>query len=166
MANRDEQLQNVVNEKSEDVFMRSKADIWNYYLDKHNGDKRAAASDAARDLSGESSGKGYRSARRNFEGSRATAITRGETAKWREFGKELPSIGKHAIGDSITVTVKGTQKMGKSGTRDRTITVTFTGANAQGFIDNPSFRSIWDEYGVDPDLFEDGDYALDVQAVA
>lgn len=161
-----EMLQRAVDAKTDPVFLTSKSEIWEYYLDRNKEDRSKAASEAARALSGESSGKAYRNARRNFEGSR-TSPKKGDTPKWREFGKQLPPVSRSPKGGEITITVKGKQALGKRGEpRDRKITVTLRGPDAYKFANEPDFRDIWDAYGggVD-DLFEDGDYEIDVYAV-
>lgn len=135
----------------------SKRDIYEYFKDMNGGDSTKAASAAARFISGKSSGKEYRNARRNFEGKRATEL--GATSKWKEVGKELPRQLKDS---SIEITVKGQQKGNKGRPmRDRTIKVTLKGDKAQKFVDNPTWASIWDEYGFDFGIEEDGDIDAD-----
>lgn len=165
--NRDDLLNTAIRAKTDPIHMSTKAQIWEYYLDQNEGNKTKAASAAAQALSGQTSGKEYRNQRRNFEGNRINQL--GDKPKWKAFGTQLPEIGRKLKGDSLTLTVKGKQgiyKKGKrTGTRERTIEVTFKGANAQGFIEDPSYYSIWDEYGVDADLFDEGDYEIEVYAV-
>ena len=56
------------------------------------------------------------------------------------------------------------------GTRDRTITVTFKGTAAYEFASNPNYPDVWEEYGVDSQIFEgEGGYetgGLDVTSVS
>lgn len=161
---REDMLKAAVAKNTDPIFRTSKAEIVDYYKDTYKG---KWASQAAKDLSGttDTKSRDYKSARRNFEGSRISQ--EGKTAKWREFGKTLPPIGRKLRDNSITITVEGKQiRDGKKpGQRDRTIVVTFRGSDALTFIEEPTFQDIWDEYQFDFDEAEDGEYSLTVTNV-
>ena len=88
-----EEIKAKVDAVSPSVFMTSKAEIMDYYQDKYG---QGWESQAARDLSGETSGKAYKNARRNFEARKGERVGKkgGATKKWADFGKTLPPIGK------------------------------------------------------------------------
>lgn len=172
MSDRDDMLREAVVGKMVDVHMTTYEQVKDYYQDKAGargwiGAMAAALSPRQAGVSAKQD-KGYSAARRSIE-----RLEKGQFKNMRKYspqmaavGKTLPPIGKKIPGDAITITVKGEQREGKKGTRSRNITVTFKGADAYSFADNPSYGDIWDEYGVDSELFEDGDYAIDVYAVA
>jgi hypothetical protein len=166
-----ERLQAVVNSKTELAYMSNKADIIDFYRDKYStkGWTRAIAQDLhgmVKNRAGED--VSVKNIQRRFQGNRlAKEMSKHDKPLYEQLGKKLPDQGRKLKGDSITIEVKGHQSAGTNkGTRDRTIEVTFTGANAHNFINNPSFQDIWEEYGIDPDLFEDGEYELAIYAVS
>lgn len=138
----------------EPVYMTTKGQIWDYLLDKHNGDRKAAASEAASVLSGESSGKAYRYARRNFEGGRENSNPKGKgAAKWEEMGKKFPPIDRKPPKGGVKVHVQGHVKV-SGGRKDKkgkmrgngwakaNFTVTLSGTDAY----NPTFDAIFSDY--------------------
>lgn len=138
-------------------YISNKKDFIEYYRDTYGqkGWKRQAA--IALSGTSDSKSRAYQSAIRNFQGKRLTES--GETKKWKEAGKDIPPIRTLKNGkDSITVTVKGKQKgnLGRK-ERDRTINVTLKGDKAQKFINSPSWSDIWDEYGFDFGIDDEGD---------
>ncbi|SRR6266568_1338828 len=169
----DDRLNEAVESKTEAAYLSNRIDIAESYQDKYGLNWRKHIVDDILRVNPELK---RASVQRQFQHDKRTGQDRylgagrmsGSTKSiYESLGKTLPSTGRKLKGDSITVTVQGKQSMGtRGGTRDRTITVTFKGANAQKFINDPSYRDIWSEFGVEPDLFEDGDYAIDVYSVA
>lgn len=165
-------LQDAVNAKTEPIFMRTKSEIWEYYLDKNSGDKRKAASEAGRALYDAFPEKysSYKNARRNFEerGGQMVGAKAGDTAKWHAMGEKLPEIGRKPIGNELKITVEGSQYE-KRGERTREFTVTFKGPDAQAFVNDPSYWAFFYQYGYPLDIvqrFDGGDSsALYVTAV-
>lgn len=169
----DERLQQAINDKTDPVFLEKRSAIVDHYQDTYGAnwkthivndilrlDPTAKKASIQRQFQYDS-----RTGQERYKGEKVTASTR---ERYESLGKELPPVGRKLQGDSITITVKGEQALGEKhggGTRDREIEVTLTGANAQEFINNPDYRSIWDEYGVDPDLFDKGDYAIAISSV-
>jgi hypothetical protein len=170
----DDMLQGAIDSKTDPVFMASRAAVTDYYQDTYGTNWKSHAAAAIAGTTDKSS-RAYKSASRQFQMDKRTGqerykserVTADTRARYESVGKTLPPVGRKLQGDSITITVTGTQKAGKGkGTRERTINVTLKGANAQDFINNPSYGDVWEEYGVDADLFDDGDYAIDVSSVA
>src|SRR5579859_7984014 len=98
-------MEAAIREKTRPVYMTTKGEVWEALLDKHHQDKKAAASEGARLLSGESSGKAYKNARRNFEkrGEGLLGKKEGKTPKWANVGRQLPPIGYKLEGNKLTL---------------------------------------------------------------
>lgn len=159
-------LHRAVESKLTPVYMNTYDQIKDYYQDTHGQKGWIGAMAQAVTGSTAKNGKEYKAARRAIErfDSGQNKSMKKYGAKMPSVGRSLPAIGKRLAGNSITITIQGTQP-GKhhKGTRDRKIEVTFTGPRAQEFVDAPDYDSIWDEYGVD--LGDDSDYAVEIYAV-
>jgi hypothetical protein len=165
-------LQETVDSKFVPVYMTNYDQVKDYYQDQY-GDRgwigKMAEAVAGRNTSVPAKqDKPYLAARRSIERYEAGKFKSMKTygGKMAGVGRSLPPIGKTLPGNEIKITVRGTQNEGKSGTRDRNISVTFKGSDAYSFANNPTYADIWNEYGVNPDLFEEGDYAIEVEAVS
>ncbi len=168
---RDDLLRSAIESATAPVYMTNKADIVEHYRETYGKNWTVQA---ALDLSGAPKGStAYKSAQRHFQGSRLDAVPKtakaqaAQAERFKTLGEKLPPIGRtlQPGRDSITVTARGTQDNGRQGGRERKIEVTFSGGQATQFINNPDFLSIWDEYDVDPGLFDDGEYEIDVSGV-
>jgi hypothetical protein len=108
---------------------------------------------------------------RRFQGQRLASAGAGRSAAVYQqlarkedltTGRRLPE-GQ----SSITITVQGSQKASRrAGPRPRSVTATFSGPAAYDFINAPDYSDIWEDYGVDAGLFDDGDYAIEVASVS
>lgn len=168
--NKQEMLQNAVNDKLTPVYMTDYGQIKEYLIEKHG--QRGWIGAMAQMMSGSASraksDKPYQAARRSIERFEKGQFKSMKSRDVKDVGKQLPPIGKVLKGD-ITITVKANQKDGRKGTRDRSFTATFTGMDAQNFVREPTFRDIYEQldYPEDViDMFEDGDYELDIYSVA
>ena len=171
---REEMLQAAIERKTDPIFMQSRSAVISYYQDAYGAAWKSHAAAAIAGTTDKKS-RAYKSASRQFQMDKRTGqerykserVTPATKEKYQALGQELPPIGRSLRKNSITLTVKGDQKAGKrGGTRERTITVTFSGSEGQDFITSPTFRAIWRAYGVDEELFEEGDYAIDVSSVS
>jgi hypothetical protein len=169
---RDDLLRNAIESATAPIYATQKSDIVEYYRENYGKNWTVQA---ALDLSGAAKGStAYKSAQRHFQGSRLDAVPKtakaqaAQAERFKVLGEKLPPIGRQLKEGqtSITVTVKGTQPNNTAAGRQRTIEVTFSGNQATQFINDPQYASIWDEYGVEPDLFEDGDYEIEVSGVS
>jgi hypothetical protein len=154
-------LQNFVDSKKE--HLSSKQEIIAHFRAEH-GDKYRPYAAAAIAGTSDKKSREYRSAIRDFQGKREGQA--GKPGRYEAIGQKLPPVFKS---DKITVTVKGTQARDKGdggGTRSKSITATFEGQKAKDFVANPNYDEIYDDYEVDPDTFNDGDYELEVNSVS
>ena len=180
---REEMLQAAIIAKTDPRYMTSKAQIIEYYRDTYPGQKKdkrgeityewktrivsdlqgIAKNKQGEDMSRASIARRFQSGRES--GAPTTAKARAEYAA---VGQKLPPIGRQLRGDSITFHIQGDQLPGPRGglPRKREFDVSFTGAAAQDFITSPSFPAMWEAYGVNPELFEAGEYALEVTDVS
>lgn len=161
MGEINDQLRKFVEEHSTPNHFKSKAEIVEYFRDKY-GTKWTPHAAMFISQTTDKKSKAYGAAIRDFQGKRLDKP--GLPGRYEEIGKRLPPISRTPKGD-ITVTVKGKQDIyvkGKyAGQRDKKITVTFTGADAYNFVNNPSLAMIYDAYmSGGADLFERGDYAI------
>jgi hypothetical protein len=146
MSNMDDLIAQV-QEASIPNYMKTKGEIWEYFLDKNNGDKTEAASDAARELSGESSGKVYKNARRNFEERKGQLVgARQSTAKWRAFGKTLPPISYSAPEGGYIVKFYGWILIAGEYCEMRDFTISVTGDDAEQMAVEPALAPVFDAY--------------------
>jgi hypothetical protein len=155
----DVRLQAAVESATTPVFMSSKHELMNYYQDQYGKNWK---SHIASDLSGspDKKSRAYQSAIRNFQGDRLAKEGR-DKARWQALGEKLPPVSRMLAGNSITVTVSGTQQG-----RNRTIRATLSGSQAYSFVNDPNYNEIYEAYGVDGDMFEGGEYALQVRSVS
>src|SRR6266496_1135032 len=106
--------------------------------------------------------KPYLAARRSIERAEKGVNKSSSYASTKEAnkaGEKLPPISRAPKGD-VTLHIKGNQKTGKGGTRERNITVKMSGDEAYTWVNNPTWETMWDygDYGYAFD--EDGEYAL------
>lgn len=107
----DEQLAEKVYATFTPQYMTTKGEIWEYLIDKNGGNTKAAASEGGRILSGETSGKAYRNARRNFEARNGKMSSlNASTAKWKELGQKLPPT-RMKPPKKVKITFKGRVKV-------------------------------------------------------
>jgi hypothetical protein len=155
----DARLQAAVALASIPVFMSSKSELMSYYHD-HYG--KHWKSQIASDLSGtpDKKSRAYQSAIRNFQGDRLAKEGRDKT-RWQALGEKLPPMSLKPKDNQITITIQGTQQG-----RNRIIKVTLSGPQAYAFVNHPNYSDVYEAYGVDGDLFEDGEYAIEVSSVS
>lgn len=120
--------------------------------------------------------KPYLAARRSierFEKGKQSSSTYASGNNVNEASQKLGAISHMPTQNTITVTVRGKVK----GKNHCPVHASFSGADAVAFVNevyNPgssglgmnAFEMIWDDYGVDYDLFEEGDYELEVTGVS
>jgi hypothetical protein len=145
------------------VFLSTKAEVTEYYKDAYGA--KSWTSRIAKDLHGMIKNKkgenmSVANIQRRFQGGRELkAATQSKTkGEFAALGKTLPPIRtlKH---DTITVTVRGTQKGGtrkgkQRPDRARVFTIAMNASQSQAFADNPTWDLVWDAYGG----FSFGDY--------
>lgn len=167
-----DKIRAIADSVSNPVYMGSKAEMVDALKDKYG---KSWTSHAASIISNNAP-KGsteYKSAMRHFQGERLNKeFTSRSAGKGERLAKSLPPVGYTPKSDSITVTLKGTQKANnRGGTRERTFTATFSGADAVKFVNNPSAREIFRQHFINKgeldaiadslaDMFDDGDYAM------
>lgn len=187
-------LEDAAHSKATPVYMTSRGVIIDYFQDTRVGrDKRGNEvwkPYAAAAIAGTSDKKStaYKSAMRQFQMDKRTGQERYKSAKqtaatiarYVAVGQTLPPIHYNPKGNSVTITVSGTQKgsshknkEGKrhyTGTREREFTATLTGDQAYKFVNNPSIRDVLEALGYPDDVIdgldEDGDYGLDITSAA
>jgi len=144
--------------------LTTKAEVIDLYKDKYG--IKTWNSHLASDIAGTSDkkSKAYKSAIRNFQGDRLDKAGKG--VKWAEIGSKLSAPLRTPKSETLTITIKGTQLTSRKTFRDRQITVTLKGDAAKNFVNNPTYADIYEEYGVDDGLFDDGDYELGVASVS
>jgi hypothetical protein len=169
-----EMLSDAVDSKWVDVFATSYGDVKDALQEKHTG--RGWIGALAKAIAGRQEGvkakddKPYLAVRRSIERYEAGQFKslKSYGGKMAEVGRTLPPIGRALPGNKITLTVKGDQREGK-GTRERSFTTTFTGPDAYGFANEPTYRTFFKKQGYPDwviDKFEAGDYELVVSSVA
>lgn len=145
-------------------YIGTKSEVIDYYKDTH-GDKWRRA--IAHDLHGSIKNKkgenmSVANIARRFEGGRElkAAKTKDVKGQFKQLGEKLPPVSRSPKGGEVTLHIKGNQKTGKGGTRERNITVKMRGDEAYTWVNNPTWETMWDygDYGYAFD--EDGEYAL------
>lgn len=172
---RDEMLQRAIIAKTDPVYMQSRSAVIGYYQDTYGAAWKSHAAAAIAGTTDKKS-RSYKSASRQFQMNKQTGqeryksekMTAATREKYQALGQKLPPIGRKLRDNSITFHIKGDQQPGPRGglTRKREFDVSFSGAAAQDFITSPSFEALWEAYGVNPELFEAGEYALNVTDVS
>lgn len=147
MAEIDDLIQQVY-DASVPNYMTSKGEVWDYFLERNNGDRTKAASEAGRALSGESSGSTYKNARRNFEarGEKPIAGLKGSTPKWHAFGMTLPPVSYSPPENGYEVTFAGSILINGEYCEYRSFTRTITGEAAEQLARDPGWSPIFDTY--------------------
>lgn len=176
---RQEMLQREIERISKPVYMSSKEEIVRYYQKEYPGtgksgwkqtlirDTLAAKGVTKAGVGDKEYARQSKNMARRFDPSRLNTPEKKTSKEYQALGKTLPPIARKPTRTSITVQVEGQQKMGKrTGTRDRTIDAKISGADLYHFVNNPQYSDIWDAYGVDDGLFDDGDYELTVTGVS
>ncbi len=145
MAEELDSLTEQIHEASIPNYLQTKGEIVEYYKDTYGANW---ASQAARDLSGESSGKAYKNARRNFEGGRESSVPRSakDKAKWAEFGKRLPPTSYNPPEGGYVVTFAGSILIAGEYCEYRSFTRTITGDAAASLAIEASWSPIFDAY--------------------
>lgn len=157
----DDRFKAAVEAASTPNFINNKADYIEHFKDLH-GTKWTGK--AAAHLAGttDTKSKEYRAAIRQFQGDRlAKSPTKGAVKEhYKQAGEKLPPVSRSPKGGEVTLHIKGNQKTGKGGTRERNITVKMRGDEAYTWVNNPTWETMWDygDYGYAFD--EDGEYAL------
>jgi len=170
-----DKLRAAVDGISKPVYMTDLGQIADYYRDKGEKDWKSAT---ARDLVGIAKNRkgedmSYRNIRRRFEARGGKEGTGGSKKDIAALGQNLPATSHVPTQNTITVTVRGTV----GGKYHSPVTATFSGSDAIAFVNEVyspgssgtgmnAYQMIWDDYGVDEDLFEDGDYELEVEGVS
>jgi hypothetical protein len=143
---REDMLANVVRNASEPVFMNSKSQLVEYYKDQYGKNWTGHIASALAGTSDKKS-KEYKSAIRHFQGDRLAKEGKKSGGMWKSLGEKLPPVGLKPKDGSISVTVRGNQ-----GTRSRVVHATFRGADAQAFINKPSYWQVYYQSYGDADL--------------
>jgi hypothetical protein len=128
--------------------------------------------------------KPYLAARRSierFEKGKQSSSTYADKETADKAGIKLGAILHVPKQNTINIVVHGTTKELRNGkmvdVHHSPIKASFSGSDAVAFVNevyNPgssgtgmnAYQMIWDDYGVDYDLFEDGDYELEVGSVS
>ncbi|SRR5260221_385741 len=158
-------LSQAAHDKSSPMYMKSYGELKDYYQDKYGNRGWMGALAQAIAGSDARSGKEYLAARRAVERREAgthQGFGKEYTAKVPEVGKQLPPTHYEAKGGQVSFTIRGEQQ----GRGERDIKVTLRGDAAYDFVNNPSYDKLWSAYGVAPELFDDGDYALDITSIS
>src|SRR5260221_656415 len=187
--NRDDMLRDAIAKNTDPIFMTNPGDIMEYYKDTYPGYKTNKKGETVRDKQGNpialwrtKIASGLVGIAKNKKGKKMTLLNTPRRyqsnreqgtaspkskSEYAALGKKLPPIGQKLRNGEITLTVKGKQDTGKrGGSRDREITVTLKGSAAFDFISNPNFPDFWDAFMPGgADLFEDGEYAIEVTSV-
>lgn len=165
-------LNDAVEAGSNPVYLQTKLDEVEYYKDTY-GEKQWRSHmtrDILRSLGLPETKKNLNTYGRDIQAGREnTASKRADIqARYEKLGHSLPPVSRTPKGDSITITVKGTQSNGHGGTRDREFSVTLSGSRAYDFVNNPSFDDIYDEYfdGEYEGQFDDDSSELEVAGVS
>jgi hypothetical protein len=145
------------------TYVRSKADIIEHYRDTYG--EKDWKSHLASDLAGttDKKSKEYKSAIRHFQGDRLEkAAGRSAAPRFEAVGKQLPPVSVTPKDGTLTFTVGGSQSDPYGGHRNRTINHSMTGTTAYDFANNPNWQDFWEDYDVDADMMEDGEYEFSV----
>ena len=147
----DQQLAERVQQVYGREYLTTKQQIVEWYRETYG---QKWESQAAKDLSGQESGKEYKNARRNFEGGRAETNPKSpkDRAKWAALGRKLPPVGlvpppaiKITFRGSVKVSGGRKDKKGKlrgSGYAKANFTRTLTGTD----VLSPTFEALFAEY--------------------
>lgn len=171
-----ERLEQAVEANSTPIYATSYHDVREEYVSKYGqrawiGEYIKGAGLRNPSIARARDDKPYLAARRSLErfekGQNKSSALASPTVAERA-GKQLPPIARAPIGGQIRIVVKGTQQSGYKrggGIRSKTVDVTFKGSDAVEFVNNPTYEAIWDEYSVEPDQFDDGEYELTINSV-
>lgn len=170
MASREEQLTRAAHGAATPVYMTTYSEQREYYKDKYGQRGYIGAMASAYAGTTDKKSLEYKAARRSIERiEKGQYKGFGKTSQYRakvpEVGKQLPPTSYTPKQSEIKVKVTGKQSDGHGGTRDRTVEVSLSGPSAYAFVNSPQYTDVWDAYGVDEDLFESGDYELEVETV-
>ena len=148
----DEQLADRVRSHYGREYLSSKGEIVEYYKETYGS---RWESQAARDLAGgQTSGKDYKNARRNFEGGRAETNPRSskDKAKWAALGRKLPPA-KLIPPKRVAITFRGSIKVsgGRKDAKGRLrgngyAKASFTRTLEGPDVANPTFEALFAAY--------------------
>lgn len=158
-------LQAAINSATNAVYMTSKEQVVDYYRDTYG---RVWKQKLVHDLAPIANMK-PKNLERRFDPSRIHNEEKRNAEQYKTLGQQLPPIRRElkAGQTSITITVKGDMHQGpRGGTEPLAPNATFSGSDAFTFINSPNFDDIYEDYGMDADLLNDGDYVLDVGSVS
>lgn len=176
-----------VNAVSTPVYASSRADVVDLYIGKYGADKWTGQ--IVKDILAQNAAKRgdyvqtkkeatteRNSVRREFQYDKRTGQERYKSAKiqaptaakYVDLGKKLPPVSRELKGDQIKIVITGKQK-GNHGRPDRNRTlggpnqqqIILSGETAKEWVNNPTWKPIWDAYGFDFGIDGDGDIDAD-----
>ncbi len=168
------------------VHIKSRSEYIDYYRDTYG---KAGTRKAAESLYGSVKNKkgedvSVKNIMRQFQsrGGKEQKESAKSAEVYQEAGKKLPPTSYTPKQNTITVTVNtvqtggqyrrdshGNSKWVSGGERPRSFTATFSGPDAYAFVNNPSLRDVLKKMGYSDktiDLFEEGEYKLNVTSVS
>jgi hypothetical protein len=157
----DDQLQSEIDRVTEPYteYLSTWDEIKDYYQDEYSEHKWIGA--MVRDLTDltPADGRAYATARRRIERWNDGTTRPGKASKeaLADLGKNLPPKSRGVPPGGINITVKGTFYVSKKdGRRYREIQVHMDEMEAFDLVNDPSYEAIFEEYGVDGDMFAGG----------
>jgi hypothetical protein len=157
----DDQLRNAIDAITEPYteYLSTWEEIQDYYQDEYPAHKWIGT--LVLHLTGLTPDKkrAYTSARRRIERWADGTNRPGKASKdaLAELGKRLPPKSRGVPPGGITITIKGTFYVSKKdGRRYREVVVHMDELQALQFVSSPSYETVFEEYGVDGDMFAGG----------
>jgi hypothetical protein len=157
----DDQLQSEIEQVTEPYteYMSTWEEIKDYYQDQHSEHKWIGA--MVHDLTGHTpaDGRAYATDRRRIERWADGTTRPGKVSKaaLADLGRKLPPKSRGVPPGGITITIKATFYVSKKdGRRYRDITVHMDEMQSYEWVNNPSYEAVFEEYGVDGDMFAGG----------
>jgi hypothetical protein len=157
----DDQLQRAIDQVTEPYteYMSTWDEIKDYYQDNYAEHKWIGA--LVGDLTGRTpaDGRTYYSDRRRIERWNDGTTRPGKVSKeaLADLGKRLPPKRRGVPPGGININIRGTFYVSKrDGRRYRDIAVHMDELQAFDFVNDPSYEAIFEEYGVDGDMFAGG----------
>ena len=156
---KDERLIAALDRAAPGVHMGTWSEIKDYYQDQHAAHRWIGA--LTTELTGltPADKRAYSSARRRIERWADGTNKPGKASQTAlvELGKRLPPKSRQLPPDGLTFHIAGTFYVSKrDGRRHRDIEVHMDELRALQFVENPSYEAIFEEYGVDGDMFAGG----------
>jgi hypothetical protein len=166
----DDRLQREIDAVTEPYteYMSTWDEIKDYYQDEHSEHKWIGA--MVHDLTGLSpaDGRAYATARRRIERWNDGTTRPGKASKesLAELGRNLPPKSRGVPPGGINISIRGTFYVSKrDGRRFREINIHMDEMQALEWVQDPDYEAIFEEYGVDGDMFAggmEGDVAVSI----